>query len=149
MFERFTEGAVKTIMLAQEEAAALGHNRVGTEAILLGLLAQEEGIAAQALIDEGITLDELRSAVEKEIGRGSETASVEMPFDARAKRVLELSWDSARRFRNDYIGTEHLILGVLRVGDGVACKVLRSLKVDLANLQKKVQDDISPADGPE
>ena len=147
MFERFTEGAVKTIMLAQEEAAALGHNRVGTEAILLGLLAQEEGIAAQALLDAGLTLDELREAVEKQIGRGTETASVEMPFDARAKRVLELSWDSARRFRNDYIGTEHLILGVLRVGDGVACKVLRNLKVDLADLQQSVQDEISPADG--
>jgi ATP-dependent Clp protease ATP-binding subunit ClpA len=147
MFERFNEGAIETIRLAQEEAAALGHNRVGTEAILLGLMAQEEGIAAQALTEEGVTLDDLRSAVEKEIGRGNEKASDEMPFDSRAKRVLELSWDSARRFRNDHIGTEHLILGLLRVGDGVACKTLRNLKVDLARLQQWVQDEINPPDG--
>jgi ATP-dependent Clp protease ATP-binding subunit ClpC len=147
MFERFNEGAIETIRLAQEEAAALGHNRVGTEAILLGLMAQEEGIAAQALTEEGVTLDDLRSAVEKEIGRGSEEATDEMPFDSRAKRVLELSWDSARRFRNDHIGTEHLILGLLRVGDGVACKTLRNLKVDLARLQQWVQDEINPPDG--
>lgn len=147
MFERFNEGAIETIRLAQEEAAALGHNRVGTEAILLGLMAQEEGIAAQALTEEGVTLDDLRSAVEKEIGRGSEKATDEMPFDSRAKRVLELSWDSARRFRNDHIGTEHLILRLLRVGDGVACKTLRNLKVDLARLQQWVQDEINPPDG--
>jgi ATP-dependent Clp protease ATP-binding subunit ClpC len=147
MFERFNEGAIETIRLAQEEAAALGHNRVGTEAILLGLMAQEEGIAAQALTEEGVTLDDLRSAVEKEIGRGNEKATDEMPFDSRAKRVLELSWDSARRFRNDHIGTEHLILGLLRVGDGVACKTLRNLKVDLARLQQWVQDEINPPDG--
>lgn len=147
MFERFNEGAIETIRLAQEEAAALGHNRVGTEAILLGLMAQEEGIAAQALTEEGVTLDDLRSAVEKEIGRGNEKATDEMPFDSRAKRVLELSWDSARRFRNDHIGTEHLILGLLRVGDGVACKTLRNLKVDLGRLQQWVQDEINPPDG--
>lgn len=147
MFERFTEGAVETIKLAQDEAANLGHNRVGTEAILLGLLAQSEGIAALALTDEGVTLEALRSAVEKEIGRGSAVKGAEMPFDSRAKRVLELSWDSARRFRHDYIGTEHLILGLLRVGDGVACKVLRNLKVDLAGLQQRVQDEINPPDG--
>ncbi|MBP6745435.1 hypothetical protein KA344_09370 [bacterium] len=147
MFERFNEGAIETIRLAQQEAAALGHNRVGTEAILLGLMAQEEGIAAQALTEEGVTLEALRSAVEKEIGRGREKATDEMPFDSRAKRVLELSWDSARRFRNDHIGTEHLILGLLRVGDGVACKTLRNLKVDMARLQQWVQDEINPPDG--
>ena len=147
MFERFNEGAIETIRLAQQEAAALGHNRVGTEALLLGLMAQEEGIAAQALTEEGVTLDTLRSAVEKEIGRGSEKATDEMPFDSRAKRVFELSWDSARRFRNDHIGTEHLILGLFRVGDGVACKTLRNLKVDMARLQQWVQDEINPPDG--
>lgn len=147
MFERFNEGAIETIRLAQQEAAALGHNRVGTEAILLGLMAQEEGIAAQALTEEGVTLEALRTAVEKEIGRGREQATDEMPFDSRAKRVLELSWDSARRFRNDHIGTEHLILGLLRVGDGVACKTLRNLKVDMARLQQWVQDEINPPDG--
>ena len=138
MFERFTEKAIKVIMLAQEEARRLGHNFVGTEQILLGLLGEGTGIAAKTLKGMGVTLKEARAEVEKIIGRGSGFVAVEIPFTPRAKRVLELSWDEARQLGHNYIGTEHLLLGLIREGEGVAARVLENLGVDLNKLRTNV-----------
>ncbi|KAM0905430.1 hypothetical protein ACQ4PT_017399 [Festuca glaucescens] len=126
MFERFTEKAIKVIMLAQEEARRLGHNFVGTEQILLGLIGEGTGIAAKVLKSMGINLKDARMEVEKIIGRGSGFVAVEIPFTPRAKRVLELSLEEARQLGHNYIGSEHLLLGLLREGEGVAARVLES-----------------------
>nr|YP_009402686.1 Clp protease ATP binding subunit [Compsopogon caeruleus]ARX96041.1 Clp protease ATP binding subunit [Compsopogon caeruleus] len=126
MFERFTEKAIKVIMLAQEEARRLGHNFVGTEQILLGLIGEGTGIAAQVLKSMNINLKDARIEVEKIIGRGSGFVAVEIPFTPRAKRVLEL------------IGTEHLLMGLVREGEGVAARVLENLGVDVASIRAEV-----------
>ncbi|MFH0702701.1 MAG: ATP-dependent Clp protease ATP-binding subunit [bacterium] len=138
MFERFTEKAIKVIMLAQEEARRLGHNFVGTEQILLGLIGEGTGIAAKTLKAMGINLKEARIEVEKIIGRGSGFVAVEIPFTPRAKRVLELSWDEARQLGHNYIGTEHLLLGLIKEGEGVAARVLENLGVDLNKVRSNV-----------
>ncbi|MBK8189106.1 MAG: ATP-dependent Clp protease ATP-binding subunit [Vampirovibrionales bacterium] len=138
MFERFTEKAIKVIMLAQEEARRLGHNFVGTEQILLGLIGEGTGIAAKTLKGMGVNLKEARAEVEKIIGRGSGFVAVEIPFTPRAKRVLELSWDEARQLGHNYIGTEHLLLGLIREGEGVAARVLENLGVDLSKVRSNV-----------
>ena len=138
MFERFTEKAIKVIMLAQEEARRLGHNFVGTEQILLGLIGEGTGIAAKTLKAMGVNLKEARIEVEKIIGRGSGFVAVEIPFTPRAKRVLELSWDEARQLGHNYIGTEHLLLGLIREGEGVAARVLENLGVDLNKVRSNV-----------
>ncbi|KAL0380286.1 UNVERIFIED_CONTAM: ATP-dependent Clp protease ATP-binding subunit ClpACD4B, chloroplastic [Sesamum angustifolium] len=130
MFERFTEKAIKVIMLAQEEARRLGHNFVGTEQILLGLIGEGTGIAAKVLKSMGINLKDARVEVEKIIGRGSGFVAVEIPFTPRAKRVLELSLEEARQLGHNYIGSEHLLLGLLREGEGVAARVLENLGAD-------------------
>jgi len=130
MFERFTEKAIKVIMLAQEEARRLGHNFVGTEQILLGLIGEGTGIAAKVLKSMGINLKDARVEVEKIIGRGSGFVAVEIPFTPRAKRVLELSLEEARQLGHNYIGSEHLLLGLLREGESVAARVLESLSAD-------------------
>ncbi|MBK7750552.1 MAG: ATP-dependent Clp protease ATP-binding subunit [Candidatus Obscuribacter sp.] len=138
MFERFTEKAIKVIMLAQEEARRLGHNFVGTEQILLGLIGEGTGIAAKTLKSMGVNLKDARQEVEKIIGRGSGFVAVEIPFTPRAKRVLELSWDEARQLGHNYIGTEHLLLGLIREGEGVAARVLENLGVDLTKVRSHV-----------
>ncbi len=138
MFERFTEKAIKVIMLAQEEARRLGHNFVGTEQILLGLIGEGTGVAAKTLKSMGVNLKDARVEVEKIIGRGSGFVAVEIPFTPRAKRVLELSWDEARQFGHNYIGTEHLLLGLIREGEGVAARVLENLGVDLAKVRQHI-----------
>ncbi len=138
MFERFTEKAIKVIMLAQEEARRLGHNFVGTEQILLGLIGEGTGVAAKVLKGMGVNLKEARAEVEKIIGRGSGFVAVEIPFTPRAKRVLELSWDEARQLGHNYIGTEHLLLGLIREGEGVAARVLENLGVDLNKVRSNV-----------
>jgi ATP-dependent Clp protease ATP-binding subunit ClpC len=138
MFERFTEKAIKVIMLAQEEARRLGHNFVGTEQILLGLIGEGTGIAAKTLKSMGVNLKDARVEVEKIIGRGSGFVAVEIPFTPRAKRVLELSWDEARQLGHNYIGTEHLLLGLIREGEGVAARVLENLGVDLSKVRSHV-----------
>ncbi|KZV46212.1 hypothetical protein F511_24765 [Dorcoceras hygrometricum] len=130
MFERFTEKAIKVIMLAQEEARRLGHNVVGTEQILLGLIGEGTGIAAKVLKSIGINLKDSRVEVEKLIGRGSGFVAVEIPFTPRAKRVLELSLEEARQLGHNYIGSEHLLLGLLREGEGMAARVLENLGAD-------------------
>ena len=138
MFERFTEKAIKVIMLAQEEARRLGHNFVGTEQVLLGLIGEGTGVAAKTLKTMGVTLKDARVEVEKIIGRGSGFVAVEIPFTPRAKRVLELSWDEARQLGHNYIGTEHLLLGLIREGEGVAARVLENLGVDLNKVRSNV-----------
>ncbi|MBR1425129.1 ATP-dependent Clp protease ATP-binding subunit [bacterium] len=138
MFERFTEKAIKVIMLAQEEARRLGHNFVGTEQVLLGLIGEASGVAAKTLKSMGVNLKDARAEVEKIIGRGSGFVAVEIPFTPRAKRVLELSWDEARQLGHNYIGTEHLLLGLIREGEGVAARVLENLGVDLNKVRSNV-----------
>ncbi len=122
-------------MLSQEEARRLGHNFVGTEQILLGLIGEGTGIGAKTLKSMGVNLKDARVEVEKIIGRGSGFVAVEIPFTPRAKRVLELSWDEARQLGHNYIGTEHLLLGLVREGEGVAARVLENLGVDLTKVR--------------
>nr|YP_010338402.1 Clp protease ATP binding subunit [Bangia atropurpurea]UNJ18352.1 Clp protease ATP binding subunit [Bangia atropurpurea] len=138
MFERFTEKAIKVIMLAQEEARRLGHNFVGTEQILLGLVGEGTGIAAQVLKSMNVNLKDARVEVEKIIGRGSGFVAVEIPFTPRAKRVLELSLEEARQLGHNYIGTEHLLMGLVREGEGVAARVLENLAVDVSSIRAEV-----------
>ena len=138
MFERFTEKAIKVIMLAQEEARRLGHNFVGTEQILLGLIGEGTGIAAQVLKSMNVNLKDARIEVEKIIGRGSGFVAVEIPFTPRAKRVLELSLEEARQLGHNYIGTEHLLLGLVREGEGVAARVLENSSVNISSIRTEV-----------
>nr|QCI03962.1 Clp protease ATP binding subunit [Antithamnionella ternifolia] len=138
MFERFTEKAIKVIMLAQEEARRLGHNFVGTEQILLGLIGEGTGIAAQVLKSMNVNLKDARIEVEKIIGRGSGFVAVEIPFTPRAKRVLELSLEEARQLGHNYIGTEHLLMGLVREGEGVAARVLENLAVNISSIRTEV-----------
>ena len=138
MFERFTEQAIKVIMLAQEEARRLGHNFVGTEQLLLGLIGEGKGIAAKILADFDVSLKEARIEVEKIIGRGSGFAPAEIPFTPRVKRVLEASLEEARKLDTNYIGTEHLMLGLLQDSEGVAAKVLDMMGVDRSQLRNAV-----------
>jgi len=138
MFERFTEKAIRVIMLAQEESRKLGHNFVGTEQLLLGLIAEGTGIASKTLKSMGVNIKEAREEVEKIIGRGCGFVAVEIPFTPRAKKVLELSWDEARQLGHNYIGTEHLLLGLIREGEGVAAKVLENLGVDLNKCRSNI-----------
>ena len=140
MFERFTEGAIKTIMLAQEESRRLGHNFVGTEQILLGLIGEGKGTAAKVLRLLGVGLKETREEVQKIIGRGSGFVAVEIPFTPRSKRVLELAWEEARRLACNFIDTEHLLLGLLRERTGVAAFVLENLNVDQQLLRTRIID---------
>lgn len=143
MFERFTDTAIKVIKLAQEEARRLGHNFLGTEQILLGLIGEGSGVAAKVLQSLGVTLKEAREEIEKIIGRGSGFVAVEIPFTPRSKRVLELSLEESRTLGRDYIGTEHLLLGLIRDGEGVAARVLLNLGVDSTEVRTKVIQRLS------
>jgi DNA-binding XRE family transcriptional regulator/Uma2 family endonuclease len=144
MFERFTEKAVKSIMLAQEEARLMGHNFVGTEQILLGLIAEGTGMAAKVLKVAGVELAETRREVEKIIGRGQDEFSVEIPFTPRGKQVLVFAHGASSGLSHQYIGTEHLLLGLLRVIDGVAARVLENLGISLRELTAQVFREIAP-----
>lgn len=138
MFEHLTDKAIKVIMLAQEEARRLGHNLVGTEQILLGLIGEGTGTAAKVLSDMGVTLAAARTEVEKIIGRGNRFVPAEIPFTPKVKRVFEQAFEEARALGNRYIGPEHLLLGLLREGEGVAGKVLANLGVDSAAVRQAV-----------
>ena len=138
MFERCTDRARRVIVLAQEAARLLDHNYIGTEHILLGLLGEMEGVAARALESLEISLPSARARVEEIIGRGSQTPSGHIPFTPRAKKVLELSLREAKQLGHDYIGTEHILLGLIREGEGVAAQVLTSLGADLASVRREV-----------
>lgn len=136
-FERFTQKALQAIFLAQEESRRLGHRYVGTEQILLGLIGEGTGIAAQALTAAGLDLEQARIEVEKSIGRGQGTPA-DIPFTPRAKRVLELSQEQSRKLGHHYIGTEHLLLGILCERGGMAVRVLERLGVDLQALEQRI-----------
>ncbi|XP_020881727.1 chaperone protein ClpC2, chloroplastic isoform X2 [Arabidopsis lyrata subsp. lyrata] len=138
MFERFTERAIKVIMLAKEESRRLGHNFVGTEQILLGLIGEGTGIAAKVLKSMGINLKDSRVEVEKIIGRGSGFCALEIPLTPRTKRVLDLSLEEARQLGHNYIGSEHLLLGLLREGEGIAVRVLEILGAGPSNIRTLV-----------
>jgi len=145
MFELFTEKAIKAVMLAQEEARRLGHNLVGTEQILLGLLGEKTGIAAKVLMTMGATLKDARIEVEKIIGRGSGFSPAELPFTPKVKRVFEYAYEESRQLGHNYIGPEHLLLGLIRDGEGVASKVLERLGIDPKEAQAQVLQAIANA----
>src|SRR5512140_1963660 len=138
MFERFTDRARRVVVLAQEEARMLNHNYIGTEHILLGLIHEGEGVAAKALESLGISLDAVRQQVEEIIGQGQQAPSGHIPFTPRAKKVLELSLREALQLGHNYIGTEHILLGLIREGDGVAAQVLVKLGADLNKVRQQV-----------
>ena len=135
MFEHFTSEAIKVIMLAQEEARRLGHNFVGTEQILLGLMGEGTGVAAKVLTELGVTLKDGRREVEKIIGRGSGFVPPEIPFTPKVKSLFEQSFKEAHSLGHNYINTEHLLLGLTEAGEGVAAKVLQNLGVDLKSVR--------------
>ncbi|HVV30193.1 MAG TPA: ATP-dependent Clp protease ATP-binding subunit [Mycobacteriales bacterium] len=138
MFERFTDRARRVVVLAQEEARMLNHNYIGTEHILLGLIHEGEGVAAKALESLGISLEGVRSQVEEIIGQGQQAPSGHLPFTPRAKKVLELSLREALQLGHNYIGTEHILLGLIREGEGVAAQVLVKLGADLNRVRQQV-----------
>ncbi len=138
MFERFTDRARRVVILAQEEARLLNHNYIGTEHILLGLIHEHEGVAAKALESLDISLESVRAQVEEIIGRGGITPSGHIPFTPRAKKVLELSLRESLQLGHNYIGTEHILLGLLREGEGVAAQVLLELGADLDRVREQV-----------
>jgi ATP-dependent Clp protease ATP-binding subunit ClpC len=138
MFERFSDRARRVIDLAQEEARMLNHNYVGTEHILLGLIHEGQGVAAEALESLGISLDAVRQQVEQIIGQGQQAPSGKIPVTPRAKKVLELSLREALALGHNYIGTEHILLGLVREGDGVAARVLVDLGGDLNRVRQRV-----------
>jgi ATP-dependent Clp protease ATP-binding subunit ClpC len=138
MFERFTDRARRAVVLAQHEARLLNHNYIGTEHLLLGLIAEGDGVAATALESLGISLAAVRQQVEEIIGQGQQVLSGHIPFTPRAKQVLELARREARALGHDYIGTEHILLGLIREGDGVAVQVLVRLDADLNRVRQQV-----------
>jgi len=138
LFERFTDRARRVVVLAQEEARLLNHNYIGTEHILLGLIHEGEGVAAKALESLGISLEAVRNQVEEIIGQGGSSPSGHIPFTPRAKKVLELSLREALQLGHNYIGTEHILLGLIREGEGVAAQVLVKLGADLSRVRQQV-----------
>ena len=149
MFERFTDRARRVVVLAQEEARMLNHNYIGTEHILLGLIHEGEGVAAKALESLGISLEAVRSQVEEIIGQGQQAPSGHIPFTPRAKKVLELSLREALQLGHNYIGTEHILLGLIREGEGVAAQVLVKLGADLSRVRQQVIQLLSGYQGKE
>jgi DNA-binding XRE family transcriptional regulator/Uma2 family endonuclease len=143
IFDKWTLQAVRVIQLAQQETRRLSHNFVGTEQILLGLIAEENGIAATVLKSAGLTLDKTRIEVEKIIGRGSTFIEIQIPFTPRVKRVFELSLEQAHQLGTNHVDTEHLLLGLLLEGDGVAVRVLNILGVEINHLRQKVLEEIA------
>jgi ATP-dependent Clp protease ATP-binding subunit ClpA len=139
VFERFTDRARRVVVLAQAEARMLNHDYIGTEHILLGLIHEGEGVAAKALESLNISLEAARQQVEEIIGRGQAAPTGHIPFTPRAKKVLELSFREARQFGHNYIGTEHILLGLVREGEGVAAQVLQKLGADLDRVRNRVR----------
>jgi ATP-dependent Clp protease ATP-binding subunit ClpC len=148
MFERFTDWARRVVVLAQEEARQLDHNYIGTEHLLLGLLREGQGTAFDALESLGVSLEAARRQVEEIIGRGKRTPSGHIPFTPRAKKVLELALREALQLGHDYIGTEHILLGLLREGDGVAVQMLARLGND-SNVVRQRVIELLPSPDPQ
>ena len=149
MFERFTERAKQVVVLAQEEARALKHNYIGTEHILLGLLREEEGLAARVLESLDVTVEEVRAQVARIIGPGDEPiVSGQIPFTPRAKKVLELSLREALSLKHNYIGTEHILLGLVRENEGVAARILVDFDADAETIRNEIMRVLSGPGGP-
>src|ERR671927_795617 len=146
-FDKFTERARKVLVLAQEEAQRFNHNYIGTEHLLLGLVREGEGIAAKVLGNLGVELNKVRSAVEFIIGRGDRMVIGEIGLTPRAKKVIELAVEEARRLNHSYIGTEHLLLGLVREGEGIAFGVLESLGVSLERVRTEVIQELNTSAG--
>jgi ATP-dependent Clp protease ATP-binding subunit ClpA len=142
MFERFTDRARRVVVLAQEEARMMSHNYIGTEHILLGLIHEGEGLASLVLDNCGVELDEVRAFVEREVGRGTKSPGGHIPFTPRAKKVLELSLREALQLRHNYIGTEHILLGLIREGEGLAAQALVDAGADLGDLRQRLLDRV-------
>jgi ATP-dependent Clp protease ATP-binding subunit ClpC len=138
VFERFTDRARRVVVLAQDEARMLNHNSIGTEHLLLGLIREGEGVAALALDALGISLEDARRDIEEIIGQGPAAPTGHIPFTPRAKKVLELALREALQLGHNYIGTEHILLGLIREGEGVAAQVLQKLGADLARVREAV-----------
>ncbi|MEK9578252.1 MAG: Clp protease N-terminal domain-containing protein, partial [Aquiluna sp.] len=149
MFEKFTDKARRVVVLAQEEAKLLNHNYIGTEHILLGLIREGEGVAAKALEALNINLEQVREQVQDIIGQGQQSPSGHIPFTPRAKKVLELSLREALQLGHSYIGTEHLLLGLIREGEGVAAQVLTKLGADTNKVRQQVIQLLSGFQGKE
>jgi len=147
MFERFTERARQAVVLAQDEARTLGHNYIGTEHILLGLLREEEGLAARVLDSLDVALESVRAEVAKIVGQGDEVTAGQIPFTPRAKKVLELSLKEALSMSHKYIGTEHVLLGLVRENEGVASQILRDLGADAETIRDEVISTLSGGGG--
>lgn len=147
-FERFTGRARKVLTLAHEEAHRLQHDFIGTEHILLGLISEGEGLAAKTLLNLGIEPDKVRSEIERIVGRGKKTVTGEISLTPRSKKVIELAVDEARRLNHQYIGTEHLLLGLVREGEGVAADVLESFGVSLEKVRKQILVLLGEMDNP-
>jgi ATP-dependent Clp protease ATP-binding subunit ClpA len=137
MFERFSDAARRVVVLAQEESRLLQHNYIGTEHVLAGLTKTDEGIAAEVLASYEVTIERVRAEIEKEVGRGEGTPSSHIPFTPRAKRILELSLREALQLGHNYIGTEHVLLGLIREGEGLGAKILVRLGADLARVRER------------
>jgi ATP-dependent Clp protease ATP-binding subunit ClpA len=137
-FERFTERARQVLQLAQEEAQRFNHNYIGTEHVLLGLMRKKEGVGARVLTEMGVELNDIRGKVEFIIGRGDRIVLGEIGLTPRAKKVMELAVDEARRLGHHYVGTEHLLLGLLREGEGIAAQVLKQCGVNLGKTRQNV-----------
>ena len=146
MFERFTERARRSVVLAREEARGLDHDFIGTEHLLLGLLGQGDGVAAQALVMLGLDASAARRHVEELVGRGSGAPAAHIPFTPRAKTVLELALREALQLKHTYIGTEHILLGIIRERDGVAAQVLTRSGLDLGSVRATVLDVLGRAE---
>src|SRR4051812_46023976 len=138
MFERFTERARQVVVLAQDEARTLKHNYIGTEHILLGLLREEEGLAARVLDSLDITVEEVRQQVARIVGQGDEATSGQIPFTPRAKKVLELALREALSLGHNYIGTEHILLGLVRENEGVAARILLDFDADAEKIRNEI-----------
>jgi hypothetical protein len=147
-FDKFTERARKVLRLAQEEAQRFNHNYIGTEHLLLGLVREGEGVAAKVLNNLGVELSNVRSSVELIIGRGDRIVLGEIGLTPRAKKVIELAVDEARRLNHHYIGTEHILLGLLREGEGIAAGVLKDLGLSLEKIRTQTIQILSQASGP-
>jgi len=149
MFEKFTDKARRVVVLAQEEAKSLNHNYIGTEHILLGLIHEGEGVAAKALEALGISQEAVRDQVKEIIGQGQQPPTGHIPFTPRAKKVLELSLREALQLGHSYIGTEHLLLGLIKEGEGVAAQVLTKLGADTNKVRAQVQQMLQGFEGKE
>src|SRR6476469_8471895 len=149
MWQRFTERARRVVFFAQEEAGRLGENYVSTEHLLLGLVRENDSVAARILDRMGVSLGRIRSEIERQVARGDGRLGQDMQLTPRAKRVIDLAYDEARQLNNNYIGTEHLLLGLIREGEGLAGRVLNKLGVDLERTRREVMalQDAEPSQG--